>query len=350
MEKLTIGGRAVGHGEPPYVIAEVGANHNGDMALCRRIVDAAKAAGADAVKFQSWSKRSLIGSAEFARNTRYAKADPSQLSLEQAVDRYQFTPDQHREIAAYCRKIGIPFFSSCFSNEEVELLESLDVPAYKIASMDVTHHPLLERVAATGRPVLLSTGMASLGEIETALEVLGSGGSGGVALLHCVSIYPCPPEKANLRNMRTLERAFDRPVGFSDHTLGTAIALAAVALGACVIEKHFTVDKTLEGWDHAVSADPADLAVIVREGRAVQSALGSAVRRVGPEEIEKRKAFRRRLVMRRPLKAGERVTADAVEFKRPGTGIGPDELRYVVGRSVKRDVGFDEELEWSDLA
>ena len=349
MEKLTIAGRSVGPGEPPYVVAEVGANHNGDMGLCRRIVDAARAAGADAVKFQSWSKQSLIGSAEFARNTRYAKADPSQLTLEQAVERYQFTPDQHREIAAYCRKIGIPFFSSCFSAEEIALLESLDVPAYKIASMDVTHHPLLERVAATKRPILLSTGMATLGEIEAAVGVLRRGGSGSIALLHCVSLYPCPPERVNLRNMRTLERAFGLPVGFSDHTLGTSVALAAIALGACVIEKHFTIDKSLQGWDHAVSADPADLATIVKEGRAVQSALGSAVREVGPDEIEKRKAFRRRLVMRRPLKAGDRVTADAVEFKRPGTGIGPEELRYVVGRNLKRDVGLDEELEWSDL-
>ena len=171
------------------------------MALCRRIIDAAHAAGADAVKFQSWSKRSLIGSAEYERNTNYAKDDPSALSLEQAVENYQFTPEQHREIAAYCRQVGITFFSSCFSNEEVDLLESLGVPAYKIASMDVKHLPLLERVAATGSPVLLSTGMATLGEIEAAIDVLRRGGSGPIALLHCVSIYPCPRREVNLRNM-----------------------------------------------------------------------------------------------------------------------------------------------------
>jgi N-acetylneuraminate synthase len=256
LEHLNVAGRRIGPGEPPFVIAEIGANHNGDMTLCRRIVDAAKQAGADAVKFQSWSKRSLIGGAEFARNTKYAKADPSQLSLEQAVEKYQFTSDQHREIAAYCRRAGILFFSSVFSKEEIDLLESLEVALYKIASMDVTHLPLLAQVGRTKKPVLLSTGMASLGEIETALTTLREAGAGPVALLHCVAIYPCPPEIVNLRNMETLEKAFDVPVGFSDHTLGTAVAIAAIARGACAIEKHFTIDRGLEGWDHGISADP----------------------------------------------------------------------------------------------
>ena len=349
MEKLTIGTRVVGPGEPPWVIAEIGSNHNGDMSLARRIVDAAKEAGADAVKFQSWSKDSLISRAEYARNTRYAKLDPSALTLEQAVEKYQFTPAQHREMAAYCAQRGITFFSSCFSATEVELLESLDVPAYKIASMDVTHLPLLDVVAATRKPVLLSTGMATLAEIETALGRLRRGGSGPVALLHCIALYPCPPSELNLRNIRTLERAFDVPVGFSDHTLGTTAALAAIALGACLIEKHFTIDKKLEGWDHAISADPPELAAVVREGRAVWEAMGRAERVVGPAELEKRKAFRRRAVARHALKKGSRLRAEDLEFKRPGTGIGPDQIDFVVGRALLRDVGAEEELEWSDL-
>jgi N-acetylneuraminate synthase len=331
-------------------VAEIGANHNGDMDLCRRTIDAAKQAGADAVKFQSWSKDSLIGRAEFERNTRYAKADPSVLTLEQAVERYQFTPAQHREIAAYCRERGITFFSSCFSAQEVDLLESLAVPVYKIASMDVNHLPLLAYVARTGKPVILSTGMATLGEIEKALGVLHRGGSGPVALLHCVSAYPCPPADVNLRNIRTLERAFGVPVGFSDHTLGNAVPLAAVALGACAIEKHFTLDKKLEGWDHAVSADPADLASLVREAREVFDSLGRAERVVGPAEIEKRKAFRRRMVANRALKKGQKLRAEDVDFKRPGTGIGPEELAYATGRTLLRDVERDGELEWTDFA
>lgn len=349
MDTLSIGGRRVGPTEPPYIIAEVGANHNGDMDLCRRIIDAATECGADAVKFQSWSKRSLIGSEEFKRNTRYAKADPSQLSLEQAVEKYQLTPEQHEVVAAHCRRVGITFLSSCFSREEIDLLETFEVPAYKIASMDVNHRPLLREVARTRKPVLLSTGMATLGEIETALDVLREGGAGPVALLHCVSLYPCPPEESNLLNLGTLARAFDVPVGFSDHTLGVPVALAAVALGACVIEKHFTVDKRLEGWDHAISADPAEMAALVAGAREAFAALGSPVRRVGAAEREKRKAFRRRAVALRPLRAGQRVEASDLDFKRPGNGIGPDELDRVVGRTLRRDIPADGELEWGDL-
>jgi N,N'-diacetyllegionaminate synthase len=349
VDKLRIAGRDVGPGEPLWVIAEIGSNHNGDMELARRLVDAAQEAGADAVKFQSWSKDSLVSRAEYARNTRYAKLDPSALTLEQAVEKYQFTPDQHREMAAYCRQRGITFFSSCFSAREVELLESLDVPAYKIASMDVNHLPLLDVVAKTRKPVLLSTGMATLGEIDRALERLRAGGGGPVALLHCVSLYPCPPEEVNLRNIPMLERAFGVPVGFSDHTLGSAIALAAVALGASIIEKHFTIDKELDGWDHAVSADPKDLAAIARGGRAVQQALGHRERVVGEAELAKRKAFRRRAVVVRDMKRGTPLAASDLEFKRPGNGIDPDQIDFAVGRKLARDVAAEEELEWSDL-
>ena len=347
MEKLSIGGRAVGQGEPPYIIAEIGANHNGDMELCRRIIDAAVDAGADAVKFQSWTKSSLISKGEYARNTRYTAANAP--TLEQAVEQYQLSDDQHVEVFAYARKRGIAVFSSCFSPREVDLLESLDAPAYKIASMDVNHLPLLEYVAGTGKPIILSTGMATLGEVERALGVLRAAGSGPVALLHCLSIYPAPAEAINLRTMETWRTAFDVPVGYSDHTLGTAVPLGAVALGACAIEKHFTIDKKLDGWDHAISADPAELRELVDGSRAVFAALGSAARIVGPDEMEKRKVFRRRMVVTRDMKSGERLSAEDVDFKRPGTGIQPDELRYVLGRPITRDVCAEEEIEWADL-
>jgi N-acetylneuraminate synthase len=347
VEQLTIG-REIGPSHPPFIIAEIGANHNGDLELCRRLIDAARVSGADAVKFQSWSKSSLISAAEYARNTRYA-ADHRLPTLEQAVEQYQLTPAAHREIADYCREQGITFFSSCFSREEVQLLESLDVPAYKIASMDVNHLPLLEVVAATGKPVILSTGMATLGEVERAIGVLQDHGAGPLALLHCVSIYPTPPREVHLRTMATWREAFDLPVGFSDHTIGTAVPLAAVALGACIIEKHFTVDKALEGWDHAISADPAELRALVAGSREVFESLGRAARRLSPGEIEKRRAFRRRMVARRAMRQGQVIAPEDVDFKRPGTGIQPDELGYVVGRRVGRDVAAEEELEWGDL-
>jgi N,N'-diacetyllegionaminate synthase len=347
VEQLMIDGRAVGPDAPTYVIAEVGANHNGDMALCRRLIDAAREAGADAVKFQSWTKRSLVSTAEYARNTRYAAGTAP--TLEEAVERYQMTPSGFREVAKHCRAVGITFFSSCFAQAEVDLLEELGAPAYKIASMDVNHLPLLEYVARTGRPILLSTGMATLGEVERAVEVLRTSGTRQLALLHCVSAYPCPPELTNLRMLDTWARSFGLPIGYSDHTLGIAVALGSVALGACIIEKHFTLDHGLEGWDHAISADPAELRALVAGCREIAAALGSGVRSLSGEELEKRKAFRRRMVAARPLQRGERLEAKDVDFKRPGTGIQPDELRYVVGRTVVRDVIADEELEWTDL-
>lgn len=348
-KKLNLNGRSIGLGEPPYFIAEIGSNHNGDMRLCKKLIDSAKSCGVDAVKFQSWSKSSLISRADYARNTQYADKKGHFGTLEEMVERYQLTPKQHREVASYCRTKGIVFLSSCFSSEEVDLLESLDVPGFKIASMDINHLPFLEYVASKGRPVVLSTGMATLGEIEKALLILQRGGSGPVALLHCVSIYPPVYDTINLRNIATLQQAFDVPVGFSDHTLGTAIPLAAIACGACIIEKHFTLDKDMEGWDHATSADPPEMKVIVREGRNVFAALGSTVRTVSKAEVEKRKKFRRRLVVKHAMKKGEKLQLKDIEFKRPGTGIHPDELAYVVGRSLARDVAPDDELEWSDL-
>jgi N-acetylneuraminate synthase len=350
MEKLSIAGRVIGAGEPPYIVAEIGSNHNGDMQLCRKLIDAAMECGVDAVKFQSWSKASLISKAEYARNTQYTKSKGPQPTLEETVEKYQLTPEQHREVAAYCRKLNLCFFSSSFSRQEVDLLESLDAPAHKIASMDINHLPLLQHLAQTGKPLILSTGLATLGEIERALELLRMNGSGPVALLHCVSIYPSPPEIVNLRNILTLQRAFNVPVGYSDHSLGAAIPLAAVALGACIIEKHFTLDKKTPGWDHAISADAEEMAYLVHESRNVQMALGSTVRTVNAAQIEKRKAFRRRLVVTRALGKGDRLTLADMEFKRPGTGIAPDELAYVLGRALIRDVEADEELSWTDLA
>ena len=216
--------------------------------------------------------------------------------------------------------------------------------------MDVNHLPLLEYVGATGKPVILSTGLATLGEIERAINTLGEAGSGAIGLLHCVSIYPSPPESVHLRNITTLHTAFDLPVGYSDHSLGAAIPLAAVALGACVIEKHFTLDKSMDGWDHAVSADPEEMTYLVRQSKDIFSALGSSVRRISEAQSEKRKVFRRRVVASRPILRGQPLTTQDLEFKRPGNGINPDELQYVVGRTLVRDLNPEDEIEWSDLA
>jgi N,N'-diacetyllegionaminate synthase len=349
MKTIKFGEVEIGLGQPPYVIAEVGSNHNGDMDLCRRLIDAAAAAGAHAVKFQSWSDTSLIAEEEFARNTNYSDKKKHFGSLREMVTAYQLTVDQHREAHEHCRARGIAFCSTPFSVEEVNLLEELDVPFFKIASMDIVHLPLLKYAARRQRPMVLSTGMATLAEIEQAVEVVRAEGNEQIVLLHCVSIYPPEYNTIHLRNIMTLQQAFDVPVGFSDHTLGSAIPLAAIALGACVIEKHFTLDQEMAGWDHAISANPQQLQAIAAEGRNIFTALGENRRTVSAAEMEKRKKFRRSLVAKHKLKRGQIITEADLDAKRPGTGIAPNEIAYVVGRRLASDIAADKVLQWEHL-
>lgn len=349
MKEFAIGKRTVGSGHRPFIIAEIGSNHNGDIDLCHRLIDEAARCGVDAVKFQSWSSNSLVSRGEYERNTVYTDTKKHFGTLREMVDAYQFTPDMHHAAASHCRELGVTFLSTPFSPEEVDLLEDIGVKAYKVASMDVNHPLLLEAMARTGKPIILSTGMATLAEVETAIGTLTTAGSGPVALLHCVSIYPPDPDDVNLRNLATLEQAFDLPVGFSDHTLGVSVPLAAIALGACIIEKHFTLDKEMEGWDHGISADPEEMASLVAEGALVHRALGRTVRRVSEAEMQKRAKFRRRVVMARAVPAGHVLTLADLDFKRPGTGIDPNLYPLLIGRTVLRDLEADAELEWRDL-
>lgn len=346
---MKFGEVTVGAGHPPYIIAEIGSNHNGDMALCRQLIDAAADAGAHAVKFQSWTDTSLIAKEEYERNTEYSDKKKHFGSLRDMVKAYQLTVEQHYETRDYCQSRGIAFCSSPFSKEEADLLDKLEVPFFKIASMDIVHEPFLKYVAQKQRPVVISTGMATLGEIERAVDIVRGEGNEQIVLLHCISIYPPDYDMIHLRNLPSLQQAFEVPVGFSDHSLGTAIPLAAVALGACVIEKHFTLNKDLPGWDHAISADPAELRVIVEEGRNIFTALGGTRRIVTAAEHEKRKKFRRSLVARRALEKGHVLDEADFEAKRPGTGVAPNELRYVLGRKLACDLEQDQVLNWKDL-
>jgi N-acetylneuraminate synthase len=349
MKVIQLGGVEVGSDCPPYIIAEIGSNHNGDMNLCRRLIDAAAEAGAHAVKFQSWTDTSLIAAEEYARNTEYSDKKKHFGTLREMVTAYQLTAEQHGEAHAYCQKRGIAFCSTPFSNSEVDLLAGLGVPFFKIASMDIVNLSLLRYVARQQKPVVISTGMATMAEIEQAVEAVRAEGNEQLVLLHCISIYPPEYETIHLRNMETLREAFDVPVGFSDHSLGTSIPLAAIALGACVIEKHFTLDQDMEGWDHAISANPEQMQTIVEEGRNVFSALGNRQRVVTPAELEKRKKFRRSLVTRRKLDRGHTLSEADLDAKRPGTGIAPQEISYVVGRRLTSDLVADQILRWEHL-
>jgi N,N'-diacetyllegionaminate synthase len=349
MKVVELGGTEVGVGKPPYIIAEVGSNHNGDMNLCRQLIDAAASSGANAVKFQSWSDTSLIAEEEYVQNTVYSDKKKHFGSLREMVTAYQLTHSQHLEAHSHCRDRGITFCSTPFSKGEVDLLDSLSVPFFKIASMDIVHLPLLKYVARKQRPMLISTGMATLAEIERAVETVRAEGNEQIVLLHCISIYPPDYEAIHLRSMATLQQAFDVPIGFSDHTLGTAIPLAAIALGASVIEKHFTLDQNMAGWDHAISADPQQLRTIVAEGRNIFAALGGNGRVVAAAEVEKRKKFRRSLVTRRKLDRGYVLTESDLDAKRPGTGIAPDEITHVIGRRLSSDLAADQVLHWTHL-
>lgn len=348
---MKLGRKEIKNFGEPYVIAEIGANHNGDMALAKEMIDSAVENGADAVKFQSWTDKSLIAKEEYERNQSYDDSPKKHFgSLEAMVKKYYLREEQHYLLKEYCDLKGVDFCSTPFSEEEVDLLEKLEVPFYKVASMDINNFRLLEHIAKKNKPVVISTGMATLAEIDAAVKVIESCNNFDIVLLHCVSIYPPKVDDINLRNITMLQEMYPMyTVGFSDHTLGTSVPLASIALGAAVIEKHFTTDKNLPGWDHEISANPEELKVIVEEGKMLSRAMGNYYRTVSDDEKAKMHKFRRSIVINKSLKAGEVLKESDLEYKRPGTGIRPDETKYVIGRELKVDVPEDYVLRWEDL-
>lgn len=323
MNPLEIGGRPVGPGTPVYVIAEIGMNHNGDMALAQRMIAAAKQAGADAVKFQSF------------RTARLVRPDAPDADFRRRVE---LSEAQHRLLFDTARSHGIEFLSTPCDESGVDLLADLGVHALKIGSFDITHLPLLEHAGATGLPVLLAVGTATLPEIATALDALGRGGPSPVVLLHCVSQYPATLEQANLATLATLRERFGLPVGWSDHTHGSESAALAVACGACVVEKHFTLDNGLPGPDQAFSADPAALADLVRRIRHVELAMGRPGKEPLPEERALAAVARRSIHSVVDIPAGAVITREMVALLRPPTGLAPSELPRVLGSRTRRAI------------
>ncbi len=351
MKKIKIGNKEIYNFSKPYIIAEIGANHNGDMDLAKAMIDSAVACGADAVKFQSWTPVSLIAKEEYDRNQTYDDSPKKHFgSLKEMVDKYYLREEQHYELKEYCSTKDVHFCSSPFSPEEVDLLEKCDVPFYKVASMDINNYQLLDRIAEKGKPVVVSTGMARLAEIDKAVERLNRRNCSDIALLHCISIYPPLYEDIHLNNITMLQKAFGLPVGFSDHTIGFSIPLASVALGACIIEKHFTTDKDLPGWDHLISADPFELTIICQEAPRVIASLGAFEKIVSKAEEEKKAKFRRSVVINKALPAGHVLTAADLTSKRPGTGISPDMIEQLEGRTLVVAKEEDTLLKWSDIS
>jgi len=351
MKKIQIDSRKeiMNYGEP-YIIAEIGANHNGDMELAKKMILSAKKAGADCVKFQSWTPTSLISKEEYENNRVYTGSKKKHFgSLKEMVKKYALTESQHKELKEFCDENEISFASTPFSYEEAKLLNKLDVPFFKIASMDINYIDFLKKVAALNKPMILSTGMATLAEIEKAVQTCVEAGNNQIVLLHCISIYPPEYEDIHLNNIKMLQTAFDLPIGFSDHTIGTAIPLASATLGACVIEKHFTLDKDLPGWDHEVSANPEELEVICTGSKNISRSLGNYQRTVSEAEENKKLKFRRSLVVKKDLKKGHVLKQEDLTAKRPGTFIPPNEINYVLGRSLKNDLTADDILKWENL-
>jgi N,N'-diacetyllegionaminate synthase len=339
---MQIDGRTLSAEEPTLIIAEIGNNHDGSMGQAKALIAAAAEAGADAVKFQTH-----IAEAEMLEST------PTPPHFDEPryafMQRMELTLDQHRELKAVADEHEVVFFSSPFSVEAVDLLEEVGVPLYKIASGEVTNPPLIERIAQTGKPVLLSTGMSGIDDVALAVDILRDAGV-DFTLLQCTSAYPCPPEKVNLRAMHTLAARFGCPVGLSDHTAGIATSLAAVALGAAAIEKHFTLSRRLYGPDHHASLLPEDLAALVEGARQIEAAMGTGEKPRDPGLDAVRATFEKSIVAAADIPEGAVIESAMLTTKRPGSGISALRLGDVVGRRAARAVPANELLAEADLA
>jgi N-acetylneuraminate synthase/N,N'-diacetyllegionaminate synthase len=346
---VPIGDRIVGRGAPCLVVAEIGVNHNGDVELARQLVDAAAAAGADAVKLQTF-RADAVASPSAVKAAYQLETTGSGESQLEMLSRLELSPDDHRLIASRAAERGLLFLSTPFDAESAALLDDLDVAAFKVASPDLTNLPFVEHLARMGRPLILSTGMAEIGEIDEAVAAVRAAGNDELILLQCVSSYPAPVDEQNLRTIPTMAARWNVPVGFSDHTVGAAAALAAVALGAALLEKHFTLDRSLEGPDHRASTEPDAFAELVAGVRDVERALGDGVKRPTPAEAANRELVRRSLAAAADLPAGTVLEPAMLVSLRPGTGIPPTRSRDVIGRRVNRDVARGELLSLDDFA
>ena len=328
------------------IIAEAGVNHNGDLELAKQLIAAAAAAGADLVKFQSFITSKSI--AKNAPKADYQKeATGTTENQYEMVRKLELSYADHQELIAECRIHNIGFFSTAFDKQSFDMLEEFGIEQVKIPSGELTNLPLLRYMARLGKPLILSTGMAGLGEIEAALDIIEQAGTprSMVTILHCTTEYPTPMADVNLRAMASLQAAFGTPVGYSDHTQGIEIPIAAVALGATVIEKHFTLDRKLPGPDHQASLEPAELRAMVSAIRNIEQALGNGVKRPSPSELKNKPIARKSIVAARPIVAGELFNEDNIDTKRPGTGISPMNWDSVIGKVARRAFAADEMIE-----
>ena len=346
---IQIGGRRIGAGEPVYVIAEMSANHDHDLEQALKIVKAAKEAGADAIKLQTYTPDTITlkSDRECFRISGGTLWDGR--TLHDLYAEAYMPWDWQPRLAAEAKQLGMDCFSSAFDATAVDFLEKMNVPAHKVASFELVDLPLIEKMARTGKPLIMSTGMATLEEVEEAVKTARSAGATQIALLKCTSAYPSPPEEMNLRTIPDLGQRFDVPVGLSDHTTGITVAVAAVAMGACLLEKHITLSRSSAGPDSAFSLEPAEFAAMVAGVRIAERAVGSVHYGLSGEDSKSR-AFRRSLFVSEEVKAGEAFTEKNVRSVRPGNGLHTRHLREVLGRTATRDIARGTPLAWDMVA
>lgn len=343
MKKVKIANKLVGEGEPCFIIAEAGINHNGDFTIAKKLVDAARNAGADAIKFQTYTTENFL-----SKNVITPKHVKE--SIFDLLKRLELPPRAWKRIAEYSKRRGIIFMSTPLDYGSVDLLHELRVPVFKVASCDLNNLPLIKYIAKKHKPMIVSTGMGSMGEIEEAVAMARAQGNNDIILLHCVSVYPPKPEEVNLKAIDTIYKAFRVPTGYSDHVSGIHVSLAAVARGAKVIEKHFTLDKKMEGPDQALSTDAEEFVRFVLEIREIERSIGTGIKTPSEDEISMKPAFRRSIVASSDIPAGTIVQESMIAFKRPGTGLEPKYADFITGKKAVRDIRADDFLKFEDVA
>lgn len=345
---VTLNTTPVGDGHRPYIIAEAGLNHNGSLELAYKTVDQAIEAGCNAIKFQTYTSANRISGK--VKTVRYAETTlGEQETLLEMFERLEFDHKAHQDLFQYAQQKGIEVFSTPFDLDSVDLLESLGVNLYKIASFDIVNLPLLRKVAQTNKPVIVSTGMSTLGQIEEAIETIRSEGNGNIILLHCVSAYPVAPENLNLRAIETLKRNFNIPVGLSDHSLGLMASQTALALGANIIERHFTLDRTMEGPDHILSSEPEEMRALVRYAGLINQMLGDGIKKIEACEYNMINTQRKSLYVNQDISKGDIITRDKIAIKGPGVGLHPRYLDVVIGRQARQDLEADYPITWDTV-
>lgn len=347
MIKIKIGNKLIDGGKPCFIIAEAGVNHNGDFNLAKKLIDAAKRSGADAIKFQTFKAEGVV-----SENTEMAEYQKRNIGrkkthLEMLKD-LELNYDAFGKLKKYCDRKKIIFLSTPHSDDAIDFLEPL-IPAYKIGSGDLTNLPFLEKIARKKKPIILSTGMASLTEVRAALNAIKKQGNKKIIILHCTSDYPCALEDVNLRAMITIKKIFKSPFGYSDHTLGILVPVMAVSLGAQVLEKHFTLSKKLSGPDHRASAEPKEFKEMVNVIRDTEKVLGSNIKRSSREEERIKKIARKSIVARVDIASGEKIKNDMLVIKRPGTGIKSADIHKVIGKIAKKKIKKESLIRFKDL-